>query len=122
MGSIIRMTRAMMLEVVRQDYIRTAWAKGLPPRTIWYRHAVRNAMIPVLTLIGLQIPFLLGGTLIIELIFNLPGMGIYMLQSLNQRDYVPAQTIVLVFAAATILINLAIDLTYSILDPRIRYA
>lgn len=122
MGGIIRMTRAMMLEVVRQDYIRTAWAKGLPPRTIWYRHAVRNAMIPVLTLIGLQIPFLLGGTLIVELIFNLPGMGIYMLQSLNQRDYVPAQTIVLVFAAATVLINLLIDMTYGVLDPRIRYA
>ncbi len=122
MGGTIRMTRAMMLEVVRQDYIRTAWAKGLPPRAVWYRHAVRNALIPVLSLIGLQIPFLLGGTVIIEQIFNLPGMGVYMLQSLQQRDYVPAQTIVLVFAAGTVLINLIVDLLYGVLDPRIRYA
>ncbi len=122
LGGTIRMTRAMMLEVVRQDYIRTAWAKGLQPNAIWWRHAVRNALIPVLSLIGLQIPFLLGGTVIIEQIFNLPGMGVYLLQSLQQRDYVPAQTIVLVFAAGTVLINLAVDLLYSVLDPRIRYA
>jgi peptide/nickel transport system permease protein len=122
MGGVIRMTRAMMLEVVRQDYIRTAWAKGLQPRTIWYRHAVRNALIPVLSLIGLQIPFMLGGTVIIEQIFNLPGMGVYLLQSLQQRDYEPAQTIILVFAAGTVLINLVVDLLYSVLDPRIRYA
>lgn len=121
MGGTIRMTRAMLLEVVRQDYIRTAWAKGLQPQTIWYRHAVRNALIPVLSLIGLQIPFLLGGTVIIEQIFNLPGMGIYMLQSLQNRDYVPAQTIILTFAAATVLINLIVDLLYGVLDPRIKY-
>lgn len=121
-GGVIRMTRAMMLEVVRQDYIRTAWAKGLQPRTIWYRHAVRNAMIPVLSLLGLQVPFLLGGTVVIEQIFNLPGMGQYMLTSLQHRDYVPAQTIVLIFAAGTVLINLIVDLLYSYLDPRIRYA
>jgi len=122
MGGTIRMTRAMMLEVIRQDYIRTAWAKGLPPRAIWRRHAVRNALIPVLSLIGLQVPFLLGGTVIIEQIFNLPGMGVYMLQSLQQRDYVPAQTIVLVFAAGTVLVNLIVDLLYGVLDPRIRRA
>ncbi len=122
LGGTIRMTRAMMLEVIRQDYIRTAWAKGLQPQTIWYRHAVRNALIPVLSLIGLQVPFLLGGTVIIEQIFNLPGMGMYMLQSLQQRDYVPAQTIVLAFAAATVLINLVVDMLYGVLDPRIRYA
>lgn len=121
-GGVIRMTRAMMLEVIRQDYIRTAWAKGLRPRTIWYRHAVRNAMIPVVSLLGLQVPFLLGGTLVIELIFNLPGMGQYLLNSLTHRDYVPAQTIVLIFAAATILINLIVDMLYSYLDPRIRYS
>ena len=122
MGGTIRMTRAMMLEVIRQDYIRTAWAKGLPPRAVWRRHAVRNALIPVLSLIGLQVPFLLGGTVIIEQIFNLPGMGVYMLQSLQQRDYVPAQTIVLVFAAGTVLVNLIVDLLYGVLDPRIRRA
>ena len=122
MGGTIRMTRAMLLEVVRQDYIRTAWAKGLPQRTIWYRHAIRNALIPVLSLIGLQIPFLLGGTVIIEQIFNLPGMGVYLLQSLQQRDYVPAQTIILVFATGTVLINLIIDVLYGVLDPRIKYS
>ena len=122
MGGTIRMTRAMLLEVVRQDYIRTAWAKGLQPQTIWYRHAVRNALIPVLTLIGLQVPFLLGGTVIIEQIFNLPGMGVYMLQSLQHRDYIPAQTIILTFAGATVLINLVVDLLYGVLDPRIKYA
>ena len=122
MGGTIRMTRAMLLEVVRQDYIRTAWAKGLQPSAIWYRHAVRNALIPVLSLIGLQIPFLLGGTVIIEQIFNLPGMGVYMLQSLQHRDYVPAQTIILSFAGATVLINLIVDLLYGVLDPRIKYA
>ena len=121
-GGVIRMTRAMMLEVIRQDYIRTAWAKGLQPRAIWYRHAVRNALIPVLSLLGLQIPFLLGGTVIIEQIFNLPGMGLYMLRSLAVRDYVPAQTIVLIFAGGTVMINLIVDLTYTYLDPRIRYA
>jgi peptide/nickel transport system permease protein len=121
-GGVIRMTRAMMLEVIRQDYIRTAWAKGLQPRAVWYRHAVRNALIPVLSLLGLQIPFLLGGTVIIEQIFNLPGMGLYMLRSLAVRDYVPAQTIVLIFAAGTVMINLIVDLTYTYLDPRIRYA
>ena len=122
MGGTIRMTRAMLLEVVRQDYIRTAWAKGLPQRTIWYRHAIRNALIPVLSLIGLQIPFLLGGTVIIEQIFNLPGMGVYLLQSLQQRDYIPAQTIILVFATGTVLINLIIDVLYGVLDPRIKYS
>jgi peptide/nickel transport system permease protein len=121
-GGLIRMTRAMMLEVIRQDYIRTAWAKGLRPRTIWYRHAVRNAMIPVVSLLGLQIPFLLGGTVVIELIFNLPGMGQYLLNSLTHRDYVPAQTIVLIFAGGTIMVNLIVDMLYSYLDPRIRYA
>jgi peptide/nickel transport system permease protein len=121
-GGLIRMTRAMMLEVIRQDYIRTAWAKGLQPRTIWYRHAVRNAMIPVLSLLGLQIPFLLGGTVVIESIFNLPGMGLYLLRSLQVRDYVPAQTIVLIFAGGTVLINLIVDMTYTYLDPRIRHS
>lgn len=120
-GSVIRMMRAMMLEVIRQDYVRTAWAKGLKPRSIWYGHALKNALIPVLSLVGLQIPFLLGGTVIIEQIFNLPGVGRYMLDSLQQRDYVPAQTVVLFFAGGTVLINLVIDVLYGYLDPRIRF-
>lgn len=120
-GRVIRMMRAMMLEVLRQDYIRTAWAKGLPERAIMYRHAAKNAFIPVISVIGLEIPFLLGGTVIVEQVFSLPGMGLYLLQALQKRDYVPAQSIVLVLAGATILINLVVDLLYSYLDPRIRY-
>ena len=120
-GRNVRMLRAMMLEVLRQDYIRTAWAKGLPERIVFYRHAVKNALIPVVSLIGLEIPPLLAGTAIIESIFSLPGMGQYLLQSLQQRDYVPAQSIVLLFAVGTILINLTVDVFYSYLDPRIRY-
>ncbi len=120
-GRTIRITRGMVLEVLRQDYIRTAWSKGLTERTILYRHATKNALIPVISVIGLEIPFLLGGTVIMEQIFNLPGMGLYMLQTLQKRDYVPAQSIILIFAGATVLINLAVDLLYSYVDPRIRY-
>ena len=120
-GRTIRMMRAMVLEVLRQDYIRTAWAKGLAENTILYRHAAKNALIPVISVIGLEIPFLLGGTVIMEQIFNLPGMGLYLLQALQKRDYVPAQSIVLIFAAATVLINLVVDILYSYVDPRIRY-
>jgi len=120
-GRTIRMMRAMVLEVLRQDYIRTAWAKGLGENTILYRHAAKNALIPVISIIGLEIPFLLGGTVIMEQIFNLPGMGLYLLQALQKRDYVPAQSIVLIFAAATVLINLVVDVLYSYIDPRIRY-
>jgi peptide/nickel transport system permease protein len=120
-GRVIRMMRAMMLEVLRQDYIRTAWAKGLPVRLVMYRHAAKNALIPVITVIGLEIPFLLGGTVIVEQIFALPGLGQYLLQVLQKRDYVPAQSIVLLFAVGTILINLMVDVLYSYVDPRIRY-
>lgn len=120
-GRTIRIMRGMMLEVLRQDYVRTAWAKGLAENTILYRHAAKNALIPVISVIGLEIPFLLGGTVIMEQIFNLPGMGLYLLQALQKRDYVPAQSIVLIFAAATVLINLVVDILYSYVDPRIRY-
>jgi peptide/nickel transport system permease protein len=120
-GRTARMTRAMMLEVMRQDYIRTAWAKGLSEKALILRHAAKNALIPVVTLIGLEIPLLLGATVIVEQIFSVPGMGRYVLNVLQARDYVPIQSMVLVFAAIVMLSNLLVDLAYSWLDPRIRY-
>jgi peptide/nickel transport system permease protein len=120
-GRTARMLRATMLEVMRQDYIRTAWAKGLSERTLVYRHAAKNALIPVITLIGLEIPLLLGATVIIEQIFSVPGVGRYLLGILSARDYVPIQSLVLVLAAIVMLSNLLVDMAYSWLDPRIRF-
>ena len=111
----------MMLEVLRQDYIRTAWAKGLQERTVILRHAVRNALIPVITLIGLQAPLLIGGAVIIEQIFVLPGMGLMMLEAVNQRDYPVITGVFLVVGVAVMLINLVVDLSYGLLDPRVRH-
>jgi peptide/nickel transport system permease protein len=110
-----------MLEVLRQDYIRTAWAKGLQERTVILRHAVRNALIPVVTLIGLQAPLLIGGAVIIEQIFVLPGMGLMMLEAVNQRDYPVITGVFLVVGVAVMLINLVVDLSYGLLDPRVRH-
>ena len=117
----MRMTRTMMLEVLRQDYIRTAWSKGLKERAVVIRHAVKNALIPVVTLIGLQLPILVGGAVIMENIFNLPGLGRLLLTALNERDYPMVSGINLFFAAGVVLINLLIDLVYAVLDPRVRY-
>ena len=122
MGRVVRLLRAMLLEVLHEDYVRTAWAKGLRDAVVLRRHAIRNALIPVITVIGLEIPLLLGGTVVIEEIFNLPGMGRFILQSLQKRDYIPAQSVILLFACATMLINLITDALYSALDPRIRYS
>ena len=116
----MRMTRTMMLEVLRQDYIRTAWAKGLPERLVVMRHALRNAMIPVVTLIGLQAPLLIGGAVIIEQIFVIPGMGLMLLEAVNQRDYPVITGVFLVVGIAVMLINLVVDLSYGLLDPRVR--
>ncbi len=116
----MRMTRTMMLEVLRQDYIRTAWAKGLRERLVVLRHALRNALIPVVTLIGLQAPLLIGGAVIIEQIFVLPGMGSLMLDAVNQRDYPVITGVFLVVGVAVMLINLVVDLSYGLLDPRVR--
>jgi len=121
-GSLMRLTRAQMLEVLRQDYIRTARAKGLNERMTVFRHALQNAIIPVITLLGLQTTVLIGGAVVLESIFVLPGMGRYLLESLNNRDYPVVQAIVLIFAAVIIGVNLVIDLMYAWLDPRIRYA
>ena len=117
----MRMTRTMMLEVLRQDYIRTAWAKGLRERVVVVRHAVRNALIPVVTLIGLQAPLLIGGAVIIEQIFVLPGMGLMMLDAVSQRDYPVISGVFLVVGVAVMLINLVVDLSYGLLDPRVRH-
>ena len=120
-AATMRMTRTMMLEVLRQDYIRTAWAKGLRERVVVMRHAVKNALIPVVTLIGLQLPILIGGSVIMESIFNLPGLGRLMVVALVDRDYPVVSGVNLFFATAVVLFNLLIDLLYSYLDPRVRY-
>ena len=120
-ASTMRMTRTMMLEVLRQDYIRTAWSKGLSERVVVVRHATKNALIPVVTLIGLSLPILVGGSVIIENIFNLPGLGRLMVVALNNRDYPVVSGINLFFAVAVIGINLMIDLMYPFIDPRVRY-
>ncbi len=117
----MRMTRTMMLEVLRQDYIRTAWSKGLNERVVVLRHAVKNALIPIVTLIGMSLPLLVGGSVIIEQIFGLPGLGRLMLFALNERDYPVVSGINLVFATMVVAVNLIIDLIYPYLDPRVRY-
>jgi peptide/nickel transport system permease protein len=118
---IMRMVRSSLLEVLRQDYIRTAYAKGLRDRSVLYRHALKNAFIPVLTVIGVQIGYLLGGAVIIESIFSLPGMGRFMLDSISNRDYSIVQGGVLLIALIFCVVNLSVDLVYAWLDPRIRY-
>ncbi|MDE0229132.1 MAG: ABC transporter permease [Spirochaetaceae bacterium] len=120
-ASTMRMTRTMMLEVLRQDYIRTAWAKGLLERSVILRHAVKNAIIPVVTLVGMQLPILVGGSVIIENIFNLPGLGRLMLDALGDRDYPVVSAVNLFFATVVVVVNLVTDLLYASLDPRIRY-
>jgi peptide/nickel transport system permease protein len=117
----MRMTRAMMLEVLRQDYIRTAWAKGLKERVVIIRHALKNALIPVVTLFGLNIPILIGGTVIVEQIFVLPGMGLLMFDAINQRDYPIITGLMLIIGLVVLLVNLLVDLSYGFLDPKIRY-
>lgn len=116
-----RMMRSTMLEVLRQDYIRTAYAKGLEEGVVVFRHAVKNAFIPVVTVIGITLAIGLGGSVIIERIFSLPGMGNFLVEGMLQRDYPVVQSLVLVFAAAVVLVNLLVDLTYGWLDPRVRY-
>jgi peptide/nickel transport system permease protein len=118
---IMRMVRSSLLEVLRQDYIRTAYSKGITERTVLYRHALKNAFIPVLTVIGVQVGYLLGGAVIIESIFSLPGMGRFLLDSISNRDYSIVQGGVLFIALIFCLVNLSVDLVYGWLDPRIRY-
>ena len=117
----MRMTRTMMLEVLRQDYIRTGWAKGLNEQTIVIRHALRNALIPVVTLVGIQAPLVIGGAVIIEQIFVIPGMGMLLLEGVTQRDYPIVAGVFLVVGLAVMMINLIVDLSYGLLDPKVRY-
>jgi peptide/nickel transport system permease protein len=117
----MRLTRTQMLEVLRQDYIRTAWAKGLTERTVIVRHALRNALIPVVTLVGLQAPLLIGGAVIVEQIFVIPGMGMLLLDAVNQRDYPVITGVFLIVGVAVMVINLLVDLSYGLLDPKVRY-
>ena len=121
-AATMRMTRTMMLEVLRQDYIRTAWSKGLKERVVVVRHAIKNALIPVVSLIGLQLPLLVGGAVIMENIFNLPGIGRLMVTALNDRDYPVVSGVNMFFATMVVGINLMIDLIYPYLDPRVRYS
>ncbi len=120
-AATMRMTRTMMLEVLRQDYVRTAWSKGLRERVVVVRHAIKNALIPVITLTGLQLPILIGGSVIMENIFNLPGIGRLLVNALVDRDYPMVSGVNLVFAAGVVVINLVVDLLYGLLDPRVRY-
>jgi peptide/nickel transport system permease protein len=117
----MRMTRTMMLEVMRQDYIRTARAKGLTERLVIARHALRNGLIPVVTLIGLQAPLLIGGAVILEQIFVVPGMGLLLLEAVFQRDYPVVSGVFLVVGVGILFINLLVDLSYGLLDPKVRH-
>jgi peptide/nickel transport system permease protein len=120
-GTNMRLMRTMMLEVLRQDYIRTAWSKGLKERVVVMRHALKNALIPVVTMIGYQLPVLVGGAVIIENIFSLPGMGRLLTDATTDRDYPLVTAVVLIISLVLVFINLLTDVSYGFLDPRIHY-
>jgi peptide/nickel transport system permease protein len=121
-GSVMRLTRGQMLEVLRQDYVRTAWAKGLHERTVVVRHATKNAFIPIITLIGVQVPILVSGSIVLEQIFILPGLGLMLLDALLQREYLAVLAVNLLVAAIIVAANFVVDVMYSYFDPRIRQA
>jgi peptide/nickel transport system permease protein len=110
-----------MIEVLAQDYIRTARAKGLPQRAVVYVHAFRNALVPVVTVIGITMAILIGGAVVTEIVFNIPGLGRLVVSAILRRDYPVVQGVILVTAVAYVLINLVVDLVYALIDPRIRY-
>jgi peptide/nickel transport system permease protein len=120
-AALMRLTRGMLLEVLRQDYVRTAWAKGLAERGVVLKHGLRNAIIPVVTLLGTQLPQIIGGTVIIEYVFGLPGMSRFLFDAINQRDYPVIQGVNLLVVSTVVVINLSVDALYAVLDPRIRY-
>jgi len=121
MAGSTRQTRSAMLEVIRQDYIRTAWAKGLRERTVIMRHAVKNGIIPVVTLAGMAIPRIFGGQVLIETVFNIPGMGRLAVDALFSQDYAVTQGVILMIAMIIVLSNLAVDISYGWLNPKVRY-
>jgi peptide/nickel transport system permease protein len=120
-AALMRLTRGMLLEALRQDYVRTAWAKGLAERRVVLKHALRNAVIPVLTLLGTQLPLILGGTVVIETLFGLPGVSRFLFDAINQRDYPVIQGVNLLVVSTVVVVNLGVDVLYGVLDPRIRY-
>jgi peptide/nickel transport system permease protein len=120
-AALMRLTRGMLLEALRQDYVRTAWAKGLGERNVVIKHALRNAVIPVVTLLGTQLPLILGGTVVIETIFGLPGVSRFLFDAINQRDYPVIQGVNLLVVSTVVIVNLGVDVLYGVLDPRIRY-
>jgi peptide/nickel transport system permease protein len=122
LASISRQSRSSMLEIIRQDYIRTAWAKGLTERNVVMRHALKNGLIPVVTLMGISLSYILGGSVFIETVFSIPGMGSLSVQALLSKDYAIIQAITLLIATMIVIVNLLVDLTYGWLDPRIRYS
>jgi peptide/nickel transport system permease protein len=119
---INRITRSSMLEVLREDYVRTGWAKGLAGRSVVYRHALKNALLPVVTVIGTEFAFLIGGLIVTETVFNLPGVARYLVDAILWRDYPVVQNLVMFIAIVVVLTNLAVDVLYARLDPRVRYA
>jgi peptide/nickel transport system permease protein len=120
-GSVMRLTRSQMLEVLRQDYVRTAWSKGLKERVVVTRHAVRNAFIPVISLIGIQVNILISGSIVLEIIFGLPGLGRMIVTDIQTREYLAVQGVLFVIASLIVVINFIVDISYSLLDPRIRF-
>jgi peptide/nickel transport system permease protein len=122
LAGIARQARSSMLEVVRQDYIRTAWSKGLRERLIITKHALKNSLIPVITILGLQLGFIFGGSVIVETVFSVPGIGYLMVTSIFAQDYSVVQSCTLVFAVVVVIANLIVDIAYGWLDPRIQYA
>jgi peptide/nickel transport system permease protein len=120
-AALMRLTRGMLLEILRQDYVRTAWAKGLREGGVVLKHGLRNAVIPVMTVLGIQIAQIVGGTVIIEQIFGIPGMSRFLFDAINQRDYPVIQGVNLVVVSLIVLVNLAVDAMYAVLDPRLRY-
>ncbi len=121
-AALMRMTRAMLLEVLRQDYIRTAWSKGLRERAVVLKHSLKNAVLPVVTILGLQLAQIFGGTVIFETIFGLPGMGRFLFDAITQRDYPVIQGVNLLIVTIVVGMNLLVDVVYAVLDPRIRYS
>jgi peptide/nickel transport system permease protein len=118
-AQIMRMTRNSMLDVMSQDYIRVARSKGVKRKTIIFKHALRNATIPVITTAGIQLGYLIGGTIVIESMFAIPGMGRLLLQAVEQRDYPVVQGIIVIFGISIVVLNIIVDILYSVIDPRI---
>ncbi len=119
---IMRLTRSSMLEVLRQDYIRTARSKGASENSVYYHHALRNAVLPVVTIIGIEAAFLIGGLIVTETVFNIPGLARFLVEAILWRDYPIVQNLVMFIAVVTVVVNFVVDMLYAVLDPRIKYS